>query len=115
MPGDEPSYPHEPDHIISRKHQGSTIAENLAYACFACNRAKGSDIASIDPSTGALTPLFNPRLHVWTEHFRFNGAVIAPLTPVGRVTVLLLRLNQDGRVALRDTLMREDRYPHPTA
>ncbi len=37
----------EVDHIISVKHGGSTTADNLAYACFFCNRDKGSDIGSI--------------------------------------------------------------------
>jgi hypothetical protein len=41
-------FPHEPDHLIARKHGGKTVAENLALACFDCNRFKGADIASID-------------------------------------------------------------------
>ncbi len=70
MPDGEPVYPHEPDHIIALKHGGPTSAENLAYACFECNRAKGSDIGSLDPQTGVLTALFHPRRDVWNEHFR---------------------------------------------
>ena len=37
----------EVDHIISEKHGGLTGPENLALACVTCNRAKGSDIASV--------------------------------------------------------------------
>jgi len=114
MPDSEPLFPHEPDHIIALKHGGKTVSNNLAYACFECNRAKGSDIASLDPATGGLTPLYNPRTQQWTEHFRLNGPIIEPITPEGRVTVALLRLNQAARVAIRDNLMREGRYPHPT-
>src|SRR5262245_35673880 len=44
-------------------------ASNLALACFDCNRYKGSDLASLDPETGSLTPLFNPRLDDWSTHF----------------------------------------------
>lgn len=113
MPDDEPTFPHEADHIIALKHAGPTIAENLAYSCFDCNRAKGSDIASLDPDTGVLTPLFHPRTQVWSDHFRFNGPVIEPLTAVGRVTIFLLRLNAPLRVAIRESLMREGRYPLP--
>ncbi len=113
MPDSEPLFPHEPDHIIALKHRGKTSNNNLAYACFECNRAKGSDIASLDPATGQLTALYNPRTQRWTDHFRFNGPVIEPLTPEGRVTVLILRLNQAARVTIRDNLMREGRYPHP--
>lgn len=59
---DEPIYPHEIDHVIAEKHAGPTTAGNLALACFYCNRFKGTDIASIDPLTGAIVPLFNPRI-----------------------------------------------------
>lgn len=110
MPDSEPVFPHEPDHIIAIKHGGRTTSENLAYACFDCNRAKGSDIASIDPDTGTLTPLFSPRTQIWNEHFRYNGPVIEPRTAIGRVTVRLLRLNLPVRVAIREGLMRADRY-----
>jgi uncharacterized Zn-finger protein len=47
--------------IIAEKHRGTTEAENLALACPYCNRAKGTDLGSIDPETGKLTPFFNPR------------------------------------------------------
>ena len=57
-------FAHEVDHIIAEKHGGRTIADNLALACFDCNRFKGSDIASIDATSGEIIPLFNPRLQV---------------------------------------------------
>ena len=79
-------FPHEPDHLIALKHGGETTSANLALAGFDCNRFKGSDIASLDPLTGELMALFNPRTQVWTEHFRPNGGRIVPLTSIGRVT-----------------------------
>ena len=36
------------DHVISEKHGGATELGNLALACVFCNRAKGSDIGSLD-------------------------------------------------------------------
>ena len=30
----------EVDHVVSEKHGGLTVAENLAYACLVCNRYK---------------------------------------------------------------------------
>ena len=97
----EAFFPHEPDHIISRKHGGETVLENLALACFDCNRFKGSDIASVDPASGTLTPLFNPRLHHWKEHFHLEHGHIFPLTPTGRATARLLRLNLPHRIEIR--------------
>jgi len=103
--------PHEPDHLIALKRGGRTTSENLALACFECNRFKGSDIASIDTVTGELVSLFNPRTQRWFEHFRLNGALIIPLTPVGRVTDRLLRLNLPSRVEVRRQLVAQARYP----
>ena len=45
----------EVDHVISVKHGGLTVAENLAWACFHCNRHKGTDLGSISARTGMLT------------------------------------------------------------
>jgi hypothetical protein len=105
------SVPHEPDHIIARKHRGPTEAENLAWACAACNGQKGTDIASIDPETDELVRLFNPRIDNWSSHFRIDGALIAPRTAVGRVTEFLLQLNRFDRLANRRLLQRAGRYP----
>jgi len=97
-------FAHEVDHVIAQKHRGATTLDNLAFACFECNRYKGSDIASLDPQTDQLTPLFNPRIQEWNDHFRYDQGVIIPLTPEGRVTVFLLRLNDSVRVQERVAL-----------
>ncbi|NWG18001.1 MAG: HNH endonuclease [Chloroflexi bacterium] len=102
------------DHIISEKHGGVTESHNLSLSCPNCNTFKGSDIGSIDSQTGLLTPLFNPRLQQWVKHFHLGNGMIEPLTPEGRVTVFLLRLNQADRVFERQELMSLGRYPCPT-
>lgn len=104
-------FPHETDHIVAIKHGGASTQDNLAYACFDCNRFKGSDIASRDTVSGELVPLFHPRTHQWHEHFRLDGGRILPLTPIGRVTVFLLKFNVPQRVEVRQTLLRSGRYP----
>ena len=103
--------PHQPDHIIAEQHGGETAAENLALACIHCNRHKGPNIASIDPTSGQLTPLFNPRTQSWAVHFRLDGAYILPQTAIGRVTVRLLELNHPDRVRVRQALIRAGTYP----
>lgn len=92
---------HEVDHIIAVKHGGRTTDENLALCCTLCNRYKGSDIASIDPKTGLLTPLFHPRLDRWDEHFESRNDEIMGLTAAGRATTRLLRMNLAARVRER--------------
>lgn len=103
---------HEIDHVIAAKHGGVTEADNLAYACAQCNRFKGSDIATFDPQTGQVVPLFNPRTQRWSEHFRFDGAVIVLLSPTGRATERLLQLNLIDRILLRRELISTGRYPY---
>src|SRR5690348_2521949 len=97
-------FPHEPDHIVSRKHGGETVSANLALACFDCNRFKGTDISSVDPLTGDLVHLFNPRIQAWSDHFVLRGGMIVPLTAVGRVTEKLLQFNLGSRVEVRERL-----------
>ncbi|MEM7773615.1 MAG: HNH endonuclease signature motif containing protein [Cyanobacteria bacterium P01_A01_bin.37] len=95
----------EMEHIISEKHKGETIAANLALACPYCNRAKGTDLGSIDPVTGVLTPSFNPRTQGWIDHFCLVEACIKAFTPEGRVTVEILQFNDTRRLAERKRLI----------
>lgn len=98
----------EMEHIIAAKHDGITESENLALSCPCCNRFKGSDIGSIDPETGQLTPFFNPRLQQWSDHFRLEGGTIIPLTPEGRVTAKILQFNLLERILERQQLSNSD-------
>lgn len=111
LPEAQAFFPHEPDHIVATKRGGQPTTNNLALACFDCNRFKGSDIASIDPDSGALTQLFDPRKQEWTKHFSIAGGLISPRTAIGRVTVVLLKLNLQSRVEVREILASVGRYP----
>lgn len=108
---DDADAPHQFDHLIALKHDGRTVSENLALACQLCNRYKGSDLAAIDPLTGAPAWLFNPRQQKWHEHFELVGARIIGLTPAGRATVEVLRLNAPSRLIDRQSLLDVGRYP----
>lgn len=103
----------EVDHIISEKHDGPTREDNLAYSCLLCNRNKGSDIASLEPGTGQLVRLFNPRLDHWAAHFELaeDGITIVPRTAIGEVTMRLLGFNDMDRLLERETLRESGRYP----
>ncbi len=103
-------FPHEIDHVVARKHRGATREDNLAWACFACNGFKGSDIASIDFETGQVVGLFNPRSDKWSRRFRLEGGHIVPLTPKGRVTEYLLQFNWPKSVEARQLLIQAGRY-----
>jgi HNH endonuclease len=111
MPQEADDAPFEIDHIIARKHLGSTVSRNLCLSCYYCNAFKGSDLSSLDPKTAKLTPLFNPRRHQWSKHFRWQGPLLVGLTPIGRVTVALLHINDGHRVELREALIEEAVFP----
>lgn len=108
---DDAGFPHEVDHIISRKHRGTNDLDNLAFAGYLCNRYKGSDIASIHRPTAKLVQLFHPRRDAWTEHFRIAGPVIEPKSEIAFVTIELLRFNVAPRVIERKLLQSLSRYP----
>ena len=102
----------EVEHIIARKHGGQSTDGNLVLACPFCNQAKGTDLASLDPETGALTALFNPRTDRWNEHFALAGTHLLGLTAIGRVTATLLQFNNPGRLTERELLIHAGMYDH---
>lgn len=103
--------PFEIEHILARQHGGRTSLANTAYACLRCNKCKGPNIAGRDPKTRKLAPLFHPRRHKWARHFRWEGARLLGLTPIGRVTILVLAINDPLRVAFRQSLIDEGLFP----
>jgi hypothetical protein len=103
------------DHIISEKHRGATLSENLANACVFCNQAKGTDIGSIHWDSGELIRFFNPRTDRWSDHFALSGYRIEPRTEVGTVTARILSFNSVERLLERQALQLLDRYPNAAA
>ena len=92
------------EHIVARQHGGQDDADNLALACGYCNHRKGPNIASLDPETGQLVPLFHPRRDRWSDHLRWDDTAIVGKTPVGRATAALLGMNDWQRIELRENL-----------
>ena len=101
------------DHIIPQAAGGSGARQNLAAACYHCNEFKGARTHAMDHVTGALVPLFHPRTQRWREHFAWanGGTHIVGLTPLGRATVVALRLNNDYVVEARVLWITRDWHP----
>ena len=99
------SLPHEVDHIRSQKHHGPSSFDNLCWACARCNSFKGSDIATHDPVTRELVPLFNPRTEAWDHHFEWRGPILLGKTTTGRATLELLQINLAERIEHRRLLI----------
>ena len=95
------------DHIIARQHGGRSDAVNLAFACFRCNSHKGTNLAGVDPQSGKVVGLFHPRQDFWRKHFAWNGPKLTGLTPIGRATIAVLRINRPDAILARAALMEE--------
>jgi len=103
--------PFQVDHIRSLKHSGSSDLTNLAWSCLPCNSGKGPNVAGYDPQTEELLPLFNPRSDVWSDHFEWEGALLAGKSPCGRATIDVLKINRTERVQLRLVLIEAGLFP----
>ncbi len=93
------------EHIRAQQHLEDDSLDNLALACPHCNFHKGPNLTSIDPATGDVVELFNPRRQIWDEHFAIEEARIVGRTPTGRVTARLLQMNTATQVKIRERLL----------
>lgn len=91
------------EHILPRKYGGSDDEDNLAYACPLCNENKLTTTEGRDSATGRIVRLFNPRTDDWNSHFIWSadGIDLIGLTPIGRITVAVLKINDAKRRYLR--------------
>jgi hypothetical protein len=105
LPEAESLVPFEIEHIIPRKHRGRTVAGNLAWSCIYCNGYKGPNLTGRDPTTGKITPLYHPRRHKWSYHFRYQGGTLIGRTAIGRTTIDVLQINRPYLVAIREVLI----------
>ena len=101
------------DHIMPRSLGGSDDLENLALACFHCNRRKTNQKTAIDPESKETVSLFDPRKQLWNEHFSWSSdkLYIFGKTAIGRATVKLLDLNRDLVIAIRQADLEIGRHP----
>lgn len=101
------------DHVIPLIQGGSDDLDNLALACFHCNRRKSDRLTALDPESKEEVPLFNPRQHVWSEHFTWSadGRFIIGLTSIGRATIKALELNRERAIRIRAADVVVGRHP----
>ncbi|MGH2409597.1 MAG: HNH endonuclease [Chloroflexota bacterium] len=105
--------PMEIDHLIPEARGGLTVEENLWLACSGCNAYKGDHADALDPLTGEIVALYNPRRQQWQEHFAWTSAgdLIVGQTPTGRATVTSLKLNRPLLVRARRLWVRIGVHP----
>lgn len=85
------------DHAQPRSLAGSDDLNNLILACHRCNMRRYNFTTGIDPKTGSVVSLFNPRVMSWSEHFAWSvdRLRIVGLTEIGRATCNRLDMNDD--------------------
>jgi HNH endonuclease len=101
------------EHIIPLILKGTHDLINLAFSYSGCNNRKNRRIQAVDPLTGKLVDLYNPRIDEWLNHFEWQNdcLIINGLTPKGRATIEALKLNREGVVNLRSALVLIGLHP----
>lgn len=101
------------DHILPISQGGTDTLDNLALACFYCNRRKTDKTTTTDPQTKRQVLLFNPRQDCWSDHFTWSadGLTIIGLTAIGQATVATLNLNRERVINIRAADRAINRHP----
>lgn len=86
------------DHFQPQSKGGSDQPENLIYCCNRCNSYKHNYF----PSSNKEPSLWNPTQSDKDLHFfELDNGQLKALTPIGKVTIDLLRLNRDSLIQYR--------------
>jgi hypothetical protein len=106
--------PFECDHIIPVAKEGSDDLDNFASFYSGCNGYKGDATETIDHASGRMVSIYNPRNHIWKEHFCWNETytLIIGISSIRRATVTKLKLNREGVVNLRKVLRQVGEFPN---
>ena len=94
------------DHVIPFSKGGANNLDNLALACFHCNRQKSDKVTAFDEESKTEISLFNPRVDSWKEHFIWSKDT---LHLIG-ITELPIEKNEE-RLTLR---VFQGFFPHPS-
>ena len=97
------------EHIVPKKHGGSSRPSNLAWSCQCCNLGKSSNLSG--RVRGETVSLFHPRRQRWKRHFHWRGPRLIGKTKCGRATIRVLNINADDRLHLRHLLIELGEFP----
>ena len=98
---------------MARARGGSDSEDNLAWSCMGCNDRKYTAAEAIDPVSGELVKLFNPRRDRWDEHFSWTAdfTQVVGHSTAARATMAKLKLNRPELVKLRRILLIAGEHP----
>jgi len=103
------------DHVIPITKGGTNSIDNLALACFHCNRQKSDKLKAFDEQSLSEVFLFNPRTESWQEHFIWSKdtLLIIGLIAIGRAAVAELAFNRARIINIRAADREIGRHPPP--
>lgn len=106
-------YKLEIEHLLPKDLGGQTERDNLWLACRECNAHKSKKNEALDTLTGKVVELFNPRKHLWSDHFEFGNdpTQIVGRTACGRATVENLQFNNAYQTSARSAWIDARRFP----
>jgi hypothetical protein len=105
---DEP-YAFHVEHVVPKKHGEDDHSSSLAWSCQSCNLGKSSNLSG--RLKGEVAALFHPRRERWERHFHWDGPRLVGKTKCGQVTIRVLNINGDDRIALRQALIVLREFP----
>jgi len=86
-----------------------------------CNTRRYNFVTGVDPKTNSIVSLFNPRIHLWREHFVWSRDClqIVGVSKIGRATCKRLDMNDDehdeGAILKARRLWLKGRWHPPSA
>ncbi|MBE9031038.1 HNH endonuclease [filamentous cyanobacterium LEGE 11480] len=101
------------EHVVPISQGGADRLDNLAFACFHCNRQKSNRMMAVEPEALMEVPLFSPRRQIWQEHFIWGSDLVTlvGLTATGRATIAALKMNRERILSIRAADVAVDRHP----
>jgi len=102
------------EHVIPQSRGGRTELANLAWACPGCNLHKSNRTELLNPDDGSAVEIFNPRIHLWTEHFGWEDYHLIGLTTIGRALISAFQLNHERRIRIRQAEQMFGMFPPET-
>jgi hypothetical protein len=78
-----------------------------------CNSSKSNTVDGIDPDSGVVVSLFNPRRQAWYDHFKWDRSFtqILGTTASGRATIARLDMNSHSQQVARALWIASGYWP----
>ena len=93
--------------ITSSRRNTAVLRANPIWlgAVSTATRTKARTWAGWIAETDEIVRLYHPRKDTWSDHFQWSGASLIGRTPIGLVTINVLRINHPDALAVRRMML----------